>query len=483
VDSGGPFSSFQSRHSGLYSPIMYRDREELRPFFEPRSVALIGATRKLGFGFGQTRALLSQPFGDRLFLVNANEQELYGRKVYRRVEDIPSPVELAILMVPAGVCPRTLAECAKKGSRAAIVLAAGFAETGEDGLRLQEEMVRVAKAAGIRLIGPNCIGVVNTENGFATSELLEESLRPGHVGVVAQSGVFGNILLDWAPEQGVRFSKVVTIGNRCDVDEADVLLYLAGDAQTKVIAMYTEGFKDARRTLSALKEASGAKPILALKSGRTPAGRLATLSHTGSLSGDDVLYGAAFKQTGVLRFDDVQELFDTANALAAQPRPSGRRIAIITSSGSLGAMTADRCWDLGLEMAAFSEETVRSISALAPPWMNVRNPLDLGPSGLLAQVLPMVLEDPGVDGIIVIFVVPQMVIEQIKRTGVQGDRYLGSIRGLSAMALDKPVLFSTLGNSALRKDLLGALDGRIPLMSSPENAAAAMAALCLLGRR
>lgn len=462
---------------------MNRDREELRPFFEPHSVALIGATRKLGFGFGQTRALLSQPLGERLFLVNPKEDELYGRRVYKRIEDIPSPAELAILMIPAPACPQALAECAKKGTKAAIVLAAGFAETGQYGRTLQEEMARVAKAAGIRVIGPNCIGVVNTENGFSTSELVEESLRQGHIGVVAQSGVFGNILLDWAPEQGVRFSKVVTIGNRCDVDEADVVLYLAGDAKTKVIALYLEGFKDPGRTLSALREVSRVKPILALKSGRTPAGSSATLSHTGSLSGDDALYDAAFKQTGVLRFEDLQGLFETANALATQPLPSGRKIAIITTSGSLGAMTADKCWDLGLEMASFSDETVRGIHSIAPAWMNVHNPLDLGPSGLLAEVVPKVMEDPGVDGIIVIFVVPQMVIEEIKRTRVQGDRYLGRIRELSSMSLRKPLLFSTLGTSALRKDLLGALDSRIPLMSSPESAARAMAALCLLGQR
>ncbi len=462
---------------------MYRDREELRPFFEPRSVALIGATRKLGFGFGQTRALLSQPLGERLFLVNPKEDELYGRRVYKRIEEIPYPAELAILMIPAPACPQALAECAKKGTKAAIVLAAGFAETGQYGRTLQEEMARVAKAAGIRVIGPNCIGVVNTENGFATSELLDESLRPGHIGVVAQSGVFGNILLDWAPEQGVRFSKVVTIGNRCDVDEADVVFYLAGDAQTKVIALYLEGFKDPGRTLSALREVSRVKPILALNSGRTPAGSSATLSHTGSLSGDDALYDAAFRQTGVLRFEDLQGLFDTASALATQPLPLGRRIAIITTSGSLGAMTADKCWDLGLEMASFSEETIRGISSIAPAWMNVRNPLDLGPSGLLAEVVSRLMEDPGVDGLIVIFVVPQMVIEEIKRTRVQGDRYLGRIRGLSSLSLRKPLLFSTLGSSALRKDLLGALDSRIPLVSSPENAAKAMAALSLLANR
>jgi acetyltransferase len=461
---------------------MNSDLNVLRPFFDPESVALIGATRKLGFGYGQTRALLSQGFGERLYYVNPSETELYGRPVYPNIGAIPSPVELAILMVPARLCPQVMAECADKGVRNAIVLAAGFSEIGEEGARIESEMAGIARHAGLRVVGPNCIGVVNTRRGFATAEMMREAFEPGHVGVIAQSGVFGNILLDWAPEQGVRFSKVITIGNRCDVGEAELVRYLAEDEETRVIAMYLEGFQDARSSMAAFQEASRRKPILVLKSGRTPPGRAATLSHTGSLSGDDALCSGLFRQSGVLRFNDLYELFDVAKAFASQPTPSGKRVAIVTTSGSLGALTADVCWNLGLEIASLSPETVQGIKAMAPPWMNVRNPLDLGPSGLLVEAVRRVAEDPGVDGVIAIFVIPYMVIQEIRKLGLAADRYLSPIRDMGgSLRAQKPILFSTLGNAAFRAILTEALPGGIPLMSTPENAAKAFWALRTYG--
>jgi len=449
----------------------------MKPFFSPQSVVLIGATKKFRFGLGQTMTLLSQGFGDRLFFVNPSEEEIFGKKVHKEMREIPDGVDLAILVIPARFCPGALAECAGKGVKAAIVLAAGFSETGPEGRRLEEEMGRIARESRMRVIGPNCMGVVNTENGFAVSELLEDASRPGHIGVVAQSGVFGNILLDWAPEQGVRFSKVITIGNRCDVDEAAVVRYLAMDEQTRVIAVYLEGFKDANRAMEAFREASLRKPVLVLKSGRTEPGKSATLSHTGSISGEDHIYQGAFRQCGIVRAADVYELFDMARAFATQPLPAGKRIAVVTTSGSLGAMTADACSDLGLEMATLSRETLERISTLAPPWMNVGNPLDLGPSGLLFDALEVVARDSGVDGIIAISVIPFQVVHEITKKGTEPELFFHPYRKISGYAGQKPILFSTMGNRAYRDWLREALGDPLPLLSRPENAAKAMWAL------
>lgn len=460
---------------------MKDDLHTLKPFFEPHSVALIGATRKFGFGYGQTKALLAQGFGEGLFFVNPSERELNGKRVYGKVSEIPAPIDLAILMVPARVCPETLSQCANKGAKCAIVLAAGFAEIGAAGRELQAQMTQIAHQKGIRVLGPNCIGLVNTKRGFYTAELLPEALRPGHIGVIAQSGVFGNILLDWAPEQGIRFSKVITIGNRCDVDETELVRYLAEDEQTRVIALYLEGFKDARRATAVFRQASGKKPILVLKSGRTEPGRAATLSHTGSLSGDDTLYAAAFKQGGLLRFRDMYELLDAAKAFATQPLPPGKRVAIITTSGSLGAMTVDVCSDLGLEIAALSKATIRGLSAFSPPWMNIQNPLDLGPSGLLLEGIQHVMADPGVDAAIAIFVIPYAVVEEIRRSGMGVERFFDLFREISRVSNDKPILFATLANAAFRKTLMELLGEEIPLMSTPESAAKALWALHAYG--
>lgn len=459
------------------------DIEGIKRFFEPNGVALIGATDKIGFGYGQTKTLIMQGLGKRLFLVNPSRSTVFGIPTCQRVSDIPGPVDLAVVIVPARAVPPVLKECASKGIKAAIVQSAGFAEIGPEGRDLQEELTRICRQTGMRIIGPNCVGVANTANGFTTTEATEEAMRPGHVGIIAQSGVFGNILMDWGPDEGVSFSKVATLGNRCDVDESELLLYLGGDEQTRVIAMYLESVADGRRFVEALREVSPKKPVIVLKSGRTPEGKMATASHTASLSGDDQVYDGIFNQLGVIRARDIQELFELAKAFAHQPIPVGSGVAIVTTSGSLGAMAVDSCSELGLEMAPLSARTIEVLKDGAPQWMNVKNPLDVGPSGLFFKGLKALLEEPRVDGVIAIFVIPWLIVKEVESLGAGAQGFLEGFTQCRNWMGRKPVFFTVVGKRELRGRIQGFLGQDVPILSSPQNAARAFWAMKTYGTR
>lgn len=452
--------------------------ESLRHFFEPDRVALIGATEKFGFGYGHTKTLVDQGLGDRLFLINPSQPMILGKKTYPRISEVPSDVDLAVLLVPSAVVPSVLRECAAKGVKAAIIESAGFAEIGPEGEKIQEELRVIAQKTGLRIMGPNCVGLANTSNGFLTTATTKEAMKPGPIGIIAQSGVFGNIMMDCGPEQGVYFSKVVTLGNRCDVGESEIIRYLGHDEQTRVIALYLEGVQDGGRFQSAVGEVAPHKPIVVLKSGRSPAGKAATASHTGTLSGEEDIYSGAFLQSGVLRVENIQELFDLSKSLALQPIPRGSRVAILTTSGSLGAMTADMCTDLGLPLAQISNETIRAVSDGAPPWMNVKNPLDVGPSGLLVKALRALMRDPNVDSVIGIFLIPWTAVQAFENRGVEVDHLFHELSEFQQEGFDqKPFLFSVVGKRELRAAALRVLGGRIPIISSPENAARALASM------
>ena len=450
----------------------------LKPLFAPKSAALIGATQKMGFGYGQTRTLLqSKKSGAEIFLVSRSQPEVFGHKTYASVSEIPHDVELAVLIVPAPAVLPVLRECAAKGVKAAVVQSAGFAEIGAEGAALQKELTALARQTGLRVLGPNCVGLINTENGFSTSETIPEAMQPGPIGVIAQSGVFGNILMDRGPEEGVYFSKVVTLGNRCDVDESEVIRYLGHDAQTRVITLYLESVQDGPRFIKAVRETSLKKPVVIIKSGRTPAGKAATVSHTGSLSGEDDIYNAAFAQSGALRARGIEDLFDLAKALAHQPLPRGDRVVVVTSSGSLGAMAADDMSDLGLPLADLSADTVSMVKDGAPPWMNVKNPLDLGPSGLFAQGVRAVLQDPNVDAILAIFILPWIVMQELAADGAGAHAFFPDLSAYNLDGASKPFLVASPGKSEMRAALHQAYGEKFPIFRSPEGAARALAGM------
>jgi acyl-CoA synthetase (NDP forming) len=449
----------------------------LQNFFEPQGVVVVGARRSFGFGYGIPLFLQKQGWGNRLHLVNSAGGELHGQNVYKRVRDVPSPVDLAIVIVPAEAVPGVMEEIGERGIRSVIIETAGFAEIGERGMVLQERVKAIAMQYRIRVIGPNCVGVVNTKNKFSSVELIEESLTPGPLSIIAQSGVFGNILLDHLPQYGLLISKAVTLGNRVDVDESDVLDYLDRDPTTRVIMMYLEGATNARRLMQSLAHVARKKPVLILKSGRTEAGKRATASHTGSLSGEDHIYRAAFAQVGAIRAESLSQLIDLARVFTTQPLPKGGRLGIITTSGSLGALATDVAVSGGLTVPALSSWMVKQAREISPDWMNVKNPLDIGPSGIHGKLLPMLLADPRIDMVLAIMVIPYVAVRHFQSLGMTAKDWFGDIASIREQYPDKPLLSVVVGHPAYVGEMTSLCGRSIPVFTSPERAAQALATL------
>ncbi len=455
-------------------------------FFAPRTVAVIGATSKFGFGFGVPKYLMENGYHDRLYLVNPKQTELFGLPVYPAITDVPAEIDLAVIVIPAPAIPEAVRGCLQKGIRSIIIESAGFSETGPEGKALEETVYNLVKDTDTRIIGPNCVGVMNPHNGFATSEISFAGLSPGNIAVVAQSGVFGNILIDWAPGENLGLSKVITIGNRLDVDECDVLDYLAEDETTRVIVLYMEGVKNGRRFLETGRRVAAKNPVLVLKSGRTEDGKAATASHTGSMAGDDAIYEGMFQQCGLIRADNFKELFDLARVFATQPLPAGPNVTVVTSSGSMGAMTTDACVSLGLKLPPYPAEAVNRIKAEAPGWMNVRNPLDVGPSGLFGTAVATALNTKEMHSIILIPVIPDRVVQSMEDQAMNMDMadWFGDIRKMrQEAATDKPFLIMTLGSASWLERVQKFFGRDIPLLATPEHTARAIYELYHFGRR
>lgn len=455
---------------------------DLSPFFEPEGVAIVGARRSPGFGHAIPIVLKRLGWGERMYLVNPSGGRLHGKPLYGRVSEVPDPVDLAVVIVPAPAVVKVLEEIGDRGIKHVIVESAGFAETGESGKELQNNAEAVAKERGIRVVGPNCVGVVNTVNRFTTVEIIDEALTPGTTSIIAQSGVFGNVLLDMVHQYGLYISKAVTLGNRMDVNECDVLDYLLEDDSTSEIVMYLEGAADGERLRDTLKRVNREKPVLVLKSGRTTTGSHATASHTGSMSGEDSLYDAVFRQTGTIRAVNLEELVEMARVMATQELPAGNRLGVVTSSGSLGVMATDTAIACGLEVPPISDTTVWRIREEAPQWMNVRNPLDVGPSTQYSAALEAMLQDPAIDMVLAITIVPFAVFREMDGLGIGGESWFGDISALHLQARGKPLVVCAVGHSEFVDKMKELCGERVPVFISPEPAVRALAALYRYGR-
>jgi len=400
--------------------------EELKPFFEPKAVAIIGATNKKGkvgnvifenFKRNKEKGI----FKGNIYPVNPKLDEIDGYKVYKSVKELPNDTDLAVISIPAPFVPATMRDIAEKGIKAVIIITGGFGELGEEGKKLEREIYEIAKANGIRVIGPNCVGVYVPDTGVDTVFLPEEKMdRPksGPIAFVSQSGAFAAAMLDWAALAGIGIGKMVSYGNKIDVDDADLMDYFIYDEQIKVVTFYIEGVKDGRKFIEAAKRITKVKPVIALKSGRTEYGAKAASSHTGSLAGADVIYDAVFKQTGIIRAEDFEHMFDTAKAFAKCKLPKGDRVGIITDGGGAGVMASDAVAKFGLKMAQLSEETLNFLKENLPPHAVAGNPTDVvGDTD--AQRYKIAIEafvnDPNVDAILVIvlFQVPLLNEEEV----------------------------------------------------------------------
>jgi acetyltransferase len=439
------------------------DRHPLDPIFHPRSVAVIGATEKEG-SVGRTILwnLLSSPFGGTVFPVNPTRHAILGVKAYPSVGEIGEPVDLAVIVTPARTAPGLVDECGRAGIRGVIIISAGFKEIGEEGVELERQVLEAAKRHGIRVVGPNCLGVMNPVGAF-NATFAAGIARPGRVGFVSQSGALLTAILDWAENKHVGFSSIVSLGSMLDVGWGDVIDYLGDDPNTDSIVIYMETIGDARAFLSAAREVALTKPIIVIKPGRTEQAARAAASHTGSLTGSDDVLDAAFRRAGVLRVDSISELFQVSDILAKQPRPRGRRLSIVTNAGGPGVLATDTLIGGGGELSEISAETMEALNAVLPPVWSHGNPIDIigdAPPERYAKALEVAAADPETDGLLVILT-PQAMTDPTATAKALVEH--AHIEG-------KPVLASWMGGADVEEGASILRAAGIPTFAYPDTA-------------
>lgn len=378
---------------------MKERREEFECIFNPRSVAIIGASEN---DDDFTGAMLKSKLKDKLFLVNPRYEKVFDTKCYSSILDIEQKIDYVIMAVPAPVVPQVLKECMKKGVKVAHIYSSGFSETGiKERIELENEVKEIAKGR-IRLIGPNCMGIYCSESGLTFSD--EAPTEEGPFGVVSQSGTFAFQLLRIGSVANIKFSKVISYGNALDLNCSDFLEYLADDSKTKVVALYIEGTKNGKRLKSSLEKVARRKPVVALKGGVTEHGSRAASSHTGSLAGSPEIWKALFKQLGIIQVETFSELIDTILALLYSPLPQDRNVSIITSSGGFSVIETDQCIKIGLKVPQFTDETMEELRKLVPiAGTSIKNPLDAWPifySGALPEAIKVVGLDRNINSVI-----------------------------------------------------------------------------------
>src|SRR3954470_6636079 len=378
----------------------------LQPLLAPSSVALVGATEREGaLGRIVWRNLAAGGLRAPLYAVNPKHGKIFGQRAYGRLTDLPATPDLAVVATPARTVPGIVADASKAGIKAVLVLTSGFAESGPEGKQLQDEMLAAAKRGGVRLLGPNCLGLMRTDTGV-NATFARSGAHPGRLALVSQSGAICGALLDWAWSARVGFTSVVSLGGAADVDFGEVLDFLVADPATDAILLYIEGIRDARRYLSALRAAARVKPVVALKVGRYAAGSRAASSHTGALVGSDAVFDAALRRAGTVRVKTYTQLFAAARALGGAILPQGERLAILTNGGGPGVIGADSASENGVPLAQLSPATLALLDAKLPPQWSRGNPIDIigdAPPERFAAATAAALADDGVDALLVLY--------------------------------------------------------------------------------
>ena len=396
--------------------VLRTEGHPLDALFHPRTVAVIGATERPGsIGRRVLWALVSSPFGGTVYPVNKDRPSVLGIKAYPNVAATPEAVDLAVVATPAATVPGIIAECVQAGVKTAVIISAGFKEHGEVGLELEQQIADRIRGTRLRVVGPNCLGVMNPLTGL-NATFSQQIARPGNVAFISQSGALCTAILDWSLRELVGFSAFVSVGSMLDVGWGDLIDYLGNDTRTQSILIYMESIGDARRFLSAAREVSLNKPIIVIKAGRTDAAAKAAASHTGTMVGSDSVLDAAFRRCGVLRVNAISDIFYMSEVLAKQPRPRGPRLAILTNAGGPGVLAADAVAFQGGELAELSPETHQELNQLLPPHWSHGNPVDiLGDAGpdRYGKALEIVLKDPNADGVLLL-TAPQGLAEPTK---------------------------------------------------------------------
>ncbi len=445
-------------------------------FFTPKAIAVIGASNDpLKLGYEVFKNLKSYKDG-KVYPVNVKDEVVQGIKAYKNIREIPDEVELAVIVVPKRFVKQTVIDCGEKGVKGIILITAGFGEVGEEGKREERELVEIAHNYGMRIVGPNCVGIMNTHNSMNATFVM--NAKKGDIAFISQSGALGAGILYKTIKEGIGFSKFVSIGNMADLDFADLMEALADDEQSKAIALYIEGLKDGRRFMRVAKEVSRKKPVIVLKAGKSESGARAASSHTGSLAGSWRIYEAAFKQSGVLVAETIDDMLSMARAFT-QPLPRGKRVAIMTNAGGPGVLTADAIDRYGLKLANLEEKTIEELRSFLPPMAAVKNPVDMIASARgedYYRTAKLLLSDPNVDMLIAICVVPTF-------AGMtQTEHAEGVIKAMKEVNNGKPVLGLFMAGyvSEPAKEVLE--KNGIPSYERPEDVASAAYALAEFAR-
>jgi len=371
----------------------------MKELFNPRSVAIFASMKKGKTGYELVRNMVEGGYKGDIYPISRSGGEIFGKKICSEFKDLE--FDLAVLAIPGSMIPSILVDLGEKGVKSIVIISAGFSEVGN--IAAEEEIKNIANHYKMRIIGPNCAGIMSTECNLFSS--IEVPALYGHTAFITQSGALGGAVLMMAEEMGFGFSKFVSYGNRCDVNEIDLLQYLEEDQQTKVIAIYIEGLTEGRGFLTQAKKTAAKKPIVVIKAGKSPAGMRATSSHTGSLAGEDKIYDAAFKQAGILRVEGVEEMFDLCRALTHYPRINGNKIGVITNSGGPAVLTVDKLEELGMVVSEPSKSIKNKLKEILPPNVALGNPFDLlayGGAEYFTKVCRVIA--PEYDAIIAIFV-------------------------------------------------------------------------------
>ena len=436
----------------------------LNAFFKPKTVAVIGASEKPG---GVGRALLENlgTFHGALYPVNAQRDSVLGKKAYRSIASVPAKVDLAVIATPAATVPGIIRECVQAGVEAAIVISAGFKESGAVGTELEHQILEAIKGTKLRVIGPNCLGVMGLHVNL-NATFSKDMARTGNVAFLTQSGALGTAIIDWSLKEKVGFSAFVSIGSMLDVGWGDLIRHLGDDPQTHSIMIYMESVGDAPAFLAAVREVAPIKPIVVIKVGRTDAAAKAAASHTGALTGSDEVLDAAFNRAGVIRVTTIEEFFSMAKVLAKQPLPNGPRLSIVTNAGGPGVLATDTLVECGAQLATLAPETLSELNKVLPAHWSHSNPIDIlgdADAARYAAAVAVAAKDPGADGVLVILT-PQAMTDPIATADLM--RTYAKMEG-------KPLLTSWMGGTRAKTGRNILTEAGIPMFDYPDDAARA----------
>ncbi len=432
----------------------------LKYLFNPEAVAVIGAscdTKKVGYAV--VNNLVKFKYTGKVFPINPTAPEVLGLRAYPSLSAVGEKIDLAVICIPARFAPGVMRECGEAKVKATVVITAGFKEAGHEGLLLEQEMVQIAKDYGIRILGPNCLGVINTSNNMNAS--FGGEILKGRTALFSQSGALGVAIMDWALECNFGFSKVISLGNKSDLNEADFLEYFINDAETDVVLGYIEDVIDGKRFMEIARKATRVKPVILVKAGGTVSGARAASSHTGALAGSETAFTAAFRQTGIIRAQGIQDLFDMALTFSGGKLPAGDRLLIITNAGGPGIIAADAADKIGITLSPMTRESIDAIAPLLPSNACLYNPIDIigdATSERYATVLNRAVIDPNVDGILMLLT-PQAMTDVDNIAEIIID---------SASKTDKPVISAFVGGNTVRAAVAQMKLHSIPAFSYPE---------------